>query len=166
MRLSVNRILLIIISVCDMDMPPQRSCLISEDCWREVTGKMPIPCVDTIVWTEHRFLMGWRTIQPYKNVWALPGGRITRGESFSQTAIRQCRESGLTIHKPYFVGVYPVRLLSRHDIAICMAAEWRSGNPTPTPELSRYAWFEADRLDRIKPIGANYKKMLRDWLKI
>ena len=28
------------------------------------------PCVDTIVWKEHTLLMGWRTIPPYKNLWA------------------------------------------------------------------------------------------------
>jgi len=141
----------------------RRSQLMSEHCWREVTRKMPIPCVDTIVWKKHTFLMGWRTIQPYRNVWALLGGRIARGESFAQTAIRQCRESGLGIGEPQFVGVYPVKFPSRHDIAICMKAEWKSGNPVPTTELSRYAWFEANEVDKIRPIGPNYRRMLRDW---
>ena len=146
-------------------MPPQRSHLMSERCWREVTEKMPIPCVDTIVWKKDAFLMGWRTIQPYKNVWALLGGRICRGESFVQTALRQCRESGLKIRKPCFVGVYPFKFPCRHDMTICMAGEWASGNPTPTTELSRYMWYEADKIDAIKPIGANYKKMISDWWK-
>jgi ADP-ribose pyrophosphatase YjhB (NUDIX family) len=146
-------------------MSPQTSFLMSEHCWREVTRKMPIPCVDTIVWKKHTFLMGWRTIQPYKNVWALPGGRIVRGESFAETAIRQCRESGLRVDRPHFVGVYPVRFPSRHDITICMAAQWKSGNPIPTTELSRYAWFEVNRINNINTVGGNYKKMLRDWSK-
>lgn len=136
----------------------------SERCWREATMKMPIPCVDTIVWKEHTFLMGLRTIQPYRNVWALLGGRIFRGESFAQTAIRQCKESGLRTYDPHFVGLYPVRLPSRHDITICMAAKWKSGDPVSTTELRRYAWFEANKIDKIHPIGANYKKMLKDWL--
>jgi ADP-ribose pyrophosphatase YjhB (NUDIX family) len=146
-------------------MTPKKSYFMSERCWREVLKKMPIPCVDTIVWKRNTFLMGWRTIQPYKNVWALLGGRISRGESFSETVIRQCRESGLTVRKPYFLGVCPVKFSSRHDITICMAAQWKSGNPTSTNELSRYMWFEADEIDEIKPIGGNYRKMLRDWWK-
>ena len=146
-------------------MPPKKSHLISTPCWHEVTRKMPIPCVDTIVWKKHAILLGWRTIRPYKNVWALLGGRITYGESFAQTATRQCMESGLKIHKPHFVGVYPVRFPTRQDITICMAAEWKSGDPTPTTELSHYEWFEPDRIGEIRRIGGNYKKMLQDWWK-
>ena len=141
----------------------ERFQMIGEHCWIEVTKKMPIPCVDAIVWRDQEFLVGWRTIPPYKNLWALPGGRMIRGESFAQTAIRHCRESGLRIHTPHFIGVYPVKFPSRHDITICMAAEWKSGTPTPTNELSRYRWFETRKLHHIRTIGANYQKMLRDW---
>jgi ADP-ribose pyrophosphatase YjhB (NUDIX family) len=144
-------------------MAPRRSFLMCQRCWREVTRKMPIPCVDTIVWNGNRFLMGWRKIPPYRNVWALLGGRISRGESFARTSICQCRESGVTIHEPHFLGTYPVIFSSRHDIVICMAAKWKSGDPSPTSELSRYEWFETDMIDKIKPIGANYKRMLQDW---
>jgi len=144
-------------------MSPGRAYWMSKRCWREVTRKMPIPCVDTVVRRKNKILMGWRTILPYRNAWALLGGRITRGESFAQTSIRQCWESGVAIRKPRFVGVYPVRFSSRHDIVVCMAAEWRSGEPTPTAELTRYRWFDIDNIDKIKPIGANYRKMLRDW---
>ncbi len=143
-------------------MPPERSRFMSEHSWREITRKMPIPCVDTIVWKKHLFLMGWRTILPYKNVWALLGGRIAYGESFAQTATRQCTESGLKIHKTKFVGVYPVKFPTRHDIAICMAAEWKHGNPKPTRELSRYEWFEPNKIDNIPHVGGNYKKMVKD----
>jgi len=135
--------------------------LIRQDCWGEVTRKMPIPCVDTIVWRRRTFLLGWRVILPYRNVWALIGGRMFRGESFAQTAFRHCRESGLEISKPKFIGVFPVRFPSRHDIAICMAAKWRSGSPTPTTEITRYRWFELDALEGIHAIGANYLRMLR-----
>jgi len=137
--------------------------MIREDCWVEVTKKMPIPCVDVIVWRDQRFLMGWRTIPPYRNVWALPAGRMARGESFAQTAIRQCRRSGVRIHTPRFIGVYPVKFPSRHNITTCMVAEWKSGTPVPTNELLRYRWFEAGKPQKIQPVGANYKKMLQDW---
>ena len=141
----------------------QRFQMIEKQCWIEVTRKMPIPCVDTIVWRDQQFLAGWRTIPPYKHVWALLGGRMARGESFAQTAIRHCRQSGLGIHTPRLVGVYSIIFPSRHDISMCMAAEWKSGTPAPTNELSRYRWFETRKLHQIRSIGANYGKMLRDW---
>jgi len=137
--------------------------LIRQDCWDEVTKKMPIPCVDTIVWRHRTFLLGWRVILPYRNVWALIGGRMFRGKSFAETAFRHCRESGLEISKPEFIGVFPVRFPSRHDIAICMAAKWRSGSPKPTGEIARYKWFEPDALEDIRTIGANYTRMLKRW---
>jgi len=144
-------------------MSPERSQWIARNCWTEVTKKMPIPCVDTIVWKKNAFLMGWRTIPPYKHVWALLGGRMTRGESFAQTAIRHCRKSGIEIHKPCFVGVYPIKFPSRHDITVCLSAKWKSGSPVSTIELSRYRLFEINRLHEIRPIGTNYQRMLRDW---
>lgn len=47
--------------------------MIGKKCWKQLVKKMPIPCVDTIVWRDREFLMGWRTIPPYKNLWALLG---------------------------------------------------------------------------------------------
>lgn len=140
--------------------------LISERCWNEIVRKMPIPCVDTIVSKNGTFLMGWRIIKPYRNVWALLGGRIFRGESFIQTATRQCKLSGIIVHKPYFIGVYPVIFPSRHDVTVCMAAEWKSGNLKSTGELSRYRWFKINQINEIKHLGSNYRKMLMDWRKM
>ena len=144
-------------------MLPEEEQMIGEDCWVEVTKKMPIPCVDVIVCRSQKFLMGWRIIPPYKNVWALPGGRMFRGESFIQTAMRQCAKSGLKIRNLRCIGLYPVRFPSRHDITACVVAQWESGTPVPTNEFSRYTWFGACEIREIRPIGANYRKMLQDW---
>ena len=152
-------------SVDDTSESFARSQWVSEECWIEVTKKMPIPCVDTIVWKKNTFLMGWRAIKPYRHVWALIGGRMIRGETFVQTAVRQCRKSRLEIAAPRFVGVYPVKFPSRHDVTICLAARWKSGNPVVTTELSRYKWFETNKLVMTRSIGTNYKKMLIDWHK-
>ena len=126
---------------------------------------MPIPCVDIIVYREDSFLMGWRSIPPYKNVWALIGGRILRGETLEAAAVRQCLESGLKASNVQQLGLYPVIFPSRHDLSICFAAKLRSGNPTPTKEMPRYRWWKKHQLSKISPIGANYKRMLHDWIR-
>jgi len=90
---------------------------------------------------------------------------MIRGESFEETAKRHCRKSGIVVDSPRFLGVYPVRFPSRHDITICMIARWKSGTPAATPELSRYRWFKHSEFRNIRPIGNNYRKMLRDWSK-
>ena len=88
---------------------PQLEAYITPRCWSEVIEKMPIPCVDTIVHRDDRVLLGYRTIPPYRNVWALLGGRMRYGESFEDTSIRNCRESGVTVQKPRYLGIFPVK---------------------------------------------------------
>ena len=140
---------------------------ISESCWSQLVRRMPIPCVDTIVYKYDNVLLGWRTISPYRNVWALIGGRMRYGESFADTSIRNCQESGITIHQPRYVGLFPVKFpKGRHDLTICMAAKHRSGEPKPTHELSKYVWAGRSDLPKLRLIGANYLKMLRTWWKL
>lgn len=136
---------------------------LQQNCWREVLRKMPIPCVDVIVHRDQEFLMGWRSIPPYKNVWALIGGRILRGESLKATVIRHCLKSGLKVSGVQKLGVFPVMFRSRQDITISFAAELRSGTPKPTNEMARYRWYKKNQIGRIMPIGGNYKKMLEAW---
>lgn len=93
---------------------------ITPNCWKQVTGKMPIPCVDTIVHRGGSVLLGYRTILPYRDVWALIGGRMRYGESFADTSIRNCIESGLTVQKPRYLGIFPVKFLKgRHGPGVC-----------------------------------------------
>jgi ADP-ribose pyrophosphatase YjhB (NUDIX family) len=127
---------------------------------------MPIPCVDVIVHRDREFLMGWRTIPPYRNVWALIGGRILRGESLEKAAARHCLKSGIGISDIRQLGVYPVMFGSRHDITISLAAQMRSGFLRPTKEMARYNWFKKNELSRISRIGGNYKRMLKQWISI
>lgn len=136
---------------------------IKSKCWEELINKMPIPCVDVIVYRGHEFLMGWRAISPYRNVWALIGGRMLHGESFSETAHRQCKNQSISISDPQYVGTFPVKFPSRHDIVMCMTAEMKSGIPSPTEELTRFHWHNINEIDKIKRIGGNYKKMLQSW---
>ncbi|GEM_PF-2788101 len=125
---------------------------------------MPIPCVDTIVHKDNKVLLGYRTILPYRNVWALIGGRMHYGESFNDTAIRNCRQSGLTIEQLQYVGVFPIMFRKgRHDLSFCIAARHVSGQPKPTLELSRYTWVAKRDLKRIHPVGGNYLKMIGKW---
>lgn len=88
------------------------------------------------------------------------------GESFSDTSIRNCRESGLVVQKPQYLGIFPTRFpKGRHDLVICVAARYIGGEPRPTDELSKYAWIMKSDMDEIHPIGGNYVKMLTTWWK-
>jgi len=128
---------------------------------------MPIPCVDTIVYRDDWILLGWRRILPYRNVWALLGGRMRYGDSFAETSIRNCKESGLTVQQHRYLGIFPIKFPhGRHDLTICMVAKYASGEPKATREISKYTWTTKEGMEEIHPIGGNYLKMLRTWWKI
>ncbi len=135
--------------------------------WKKILASIPITCVDVIVYKtvdhERQVLLGYRMIPPYNDCWALPGGRIIKGERLRETANRQLREIGLRSTGNYaLVGVYPVNFKQRSDITISLSTQLRSREePRPTKELVRYVWRPLDHLP--VRIGSNYKAMLRDF---
>ena len=68
---------------------------LSEKHWRLVVLSMPIPCVDVIGEKESEILVGFRVIDPYRNVWALPGGRILKHEYAEDAVHRVLDEIGV-----------------------------------------------------------------------
>ena len=123
---------------------------------------MPIPCVDVIFQREDRsILYGWRLINPYNDVWALPGGRIAHRENIKQSARRIARHYGLRFRELYLVGVFPVNFPKRADISVAVAASEVSGEVVADGfEFSRFAWMKTPP----KRLGANYGRMVAKWL--
>jgi ADP-ribose pyrophosphatase YjhB (NUDIX family) len=123
---------------------------------------MPIPCVDVIVTKKSEILVGFRVIDPYRNVWALPGGRILKHESPEDTVHRVLNEIGINSEIARLVGIFPVRFprhpLKRYDITLCYQANWIAGEPKPDLELARFNWVSPRKLP--KPTGRNYMKMI------
>jgi ADP-ribose pyrophosphatase YjhB (NUDIX family) len=137
--------------------------------WKTIVRSMPIPCVDVIVEKDAKVLLGFRRIRPYRNVWALPGGRIRKHEYPLDTVERNLKEIGISAEPNRFIGVFPMKFQrdpeKRYDITLC--CRWRSGEPASTSELRRVRWFSPRRLP--EPTGRNYRRMIqaalaRDWL--
>jgi len=122
---------------------------------------MPIPCVDVIVEDSRgRTLVGWRQIPPYRNVWALPGGRVGKGERLQAATKRILAEYGLAAHGLFLVGVFPIRFPSRSDLTVCVAARHFMGDARPDGrEFSGFRWTRW----MPKGIGANYRRMIVQW---
>jgi ADP-ribose pyrophosphatase YjhB (NUDIX family) len=129
--------------------------------WRQVKRYMPIPCVDVIVEnSEGQVLLGWRQILPYRNVWALPGGRVGKGERLHTAAERILAEYGLAARNLFLVGVFPIKFPSRSDLSVCLATNHPTGEASPDGvEFSHFRWT------RLLPrrTGANYKRMIIQW---
>jgi 8-oxo-dGTP diphosphatase len=140
--------------------PPEG--LLPDSKWKAVLRSMPIPCVDLVVEKDAKVLLGFRMIRPYRNVWALPGGRIRKHEYPRETAERNLREIGISAKPEGFVGIFPVKFPrdpdKRYDITLCYRYRWTRGEPTSTSELGRLEWFSPKRLPART--GANYHKMI------
>jgi len=136
---------------------------LSERHWKLIARLTPIPCVDVVVVKNSKILMGMRGIDPYRNVWALPGGRVLKHEYPEETAKRVVRAIGLRVKKRSFVGVFPVKFprheLKHYDIALCYTSEWLAGEPRSDRELVRLSWFSPKKLPART--GENYRKMIR-----
>jgi len=124
---------------------------------------MPIPCVDIIVKRDGKILIGFRKIEPYRNCWALLGGRILKHDRPEDTARRNLREIEVSADIRRLVGVFPVRFPNnpqkRYDITLCYESNWRSGEPKPNSELATFKWIPPSNI----PIrmGGNNKKMIQ-----
>ena len=70
---------------------------------------MPIPCVDVIVIRHGSILMGFRVIEPYRNVWALPGVQILKHEHPDDAVARILENMNVKANIVGLVGVFPKR---------------------------------------------------------
>ena len=129
--------------------------------WDEIIQKMPIPCVDLIFQRPNNsILYGWRLISPYRNVWALVGGRMLHGENLLQSASRIAKEYGLLFGRLYLNGVFPVNFANRADVVISLAARSISGEAqVDWYEFSKFIWATRPP----KRLGGNYLRMVRNW---
>lgn len=129
--------------------------------WNEIVEKMPIPCVDLIFQRpDNAILYGWRLITPYRNVWALVGGRMLYGENLLQSASRIANEYGLSIGRLYLNGVFPVKFPNRSDVVISLAAHAVSGEARVDGyEFSKFIWTTRSP----NGLGGNYRRMVRHW---
>ena len=63
------------------------------DFYKRAVESLPIVCVDVICKrNDGKFLLFYRRDKPAANLWWWPGGRLFRGETFFDTAVRKIRD--------------------------------------------------------------------------
>lgn len=81
------------------------------DLYRNVVEKLPIVCVDVLCKrkSDNKLLLFYRRDAPAASIWWWPGGRMFRGESFFDTAIRKVKdETGTSNIKVTPIGIVSV----------------------------------------------------------
>jgi 8-oxo-dGTP pyrophosphatase MutT (NUDIX family) len=105
-----------------------------------------------------------------EGTWGLPGGGMESGETWEQTARRECREeTGWDIDLDGLLGIYsdPATQTHRYPSGTIMQfvgavflASPRSRTATPDGEATELGWFPLDRLPA--PLFAPDVPVLRD----
>ena len=125
--------------------------------------QMPIACVDLILEDQSsRILFGFRGIAPYRNKWALVGGRILHGEDLGTASTRISNEYGIKVDRDhlFLVGVFPIVFKERADIVIAVAAPGAEGIPViDGKEFKRMSWSKKTPTG----LGTNYNRMVAKW---
>ena len=84
--------------------------------------KNPRLTVDAIILKGESVVLVKRGIEPFKGMWALPGGHVDYNEKVEHAVIRETKEeTGLDVKIEKLIGVYsdPKRDPRGHRVAIC-----------------------------------------------
>lgn len=68
--------------------------MVDKALYSKVVQNFPIPCVDVFLFNPDtkKYLLVLRRDPPAKDFWWIPGGRIYKGETFEEAAMRKCSE--------------------------------------------------------------------------
>lgn len=142
----------------EMSAPPNRR--LPEKMWNLMVQLMPIPCVDLILVNDKgEVLYGRRKIPPGVGMWMLPGGRIFKGETPEETALRQAQEYGLTYENLVLNGVFSSNYRPRSDICISYVAYGAKGMIDLGRDFSTVMWLKEPPESLIRV----HKEMITNW---
>ena|SRR3989338_6091912 len=114
--------------------------IIPESLYKKFIYLMPICCVDIILKAGNSVYLFKRSYSPAKDEWWFIGGRVLKGESLKDAAIRKMKEEvGVETGTLRMVGVYEnffltsrfdskKRKIGTHAISVCFVAEPKDKN--------------------------------------
>jgi colanic acid biosynthesis protein WcaH len=83
---------------------------LARDTLLSIVRHAPLTSIDLVLRDNTgAVLLGWRTNQPAKGTWFVPGGRVQKGEHLDAAYVRIAqRETGLTLRREaaHFLGAY------------------------------------------------------------
>ena len=116
---------------------------------------------DSIIIKEGKILLIKRKNEPFKGMWAFPGGLIMDNETMEQCAVREAKEeTGLDVKPIRLIGVYsdPKRD-PRKVITAAYLCEIVGGEVFASSDAEDIIWFD---LDSVPELAADHNKILED----
>ena len=132
--------------------------------------KNPIPTVDAIIQRESKILLIRRKKDPFKEMWALPGGFVNENEKVEDAVLREVREeTTLEIRLLDILGVYsdPKRDPRKHIMTIVFIGEVEEDNnikAVAADDASAIAWLDLESNDEHS-FAFDHGKIINDFKK-
>ncbi len=116
--------------------------------------EQPIAATLGVVFRESEVLLVRRANPPDAGRWGFPGGKINKGESIREAAVREiAEETGVRTEARRVVtalDAFDVRddVLYRHFILVAVLCDWLEGEPRAGDDALEARWFPLAALER------------------
>lgn len=124
----------------------------------------PSITVDMILVENDSILLIKRKHEPFRGMYALPGGFVEYGEKTEDAAVREMKEeTGLDVEIVRLVGIYsdPHRDPRDHTITVVYEVKRRKGDLKGGDDAQEARFFP---LNSLPPLAFDHTKIVRDYL--
>lgn len=132
---------------------------------RLMNYKIPRITVDGLVFKDQEILLIKRKREPFKEMWALPGGFVEYGEKTEDAVIREVlEETGLMTKITKLTGVYsdPDRDPRGHTITVSYILKIAGGKLKPGDDSSDVKFFN---INELPDLSFDHSKIINEALK-
>lgn len=126
----------------------KKSAWLSDKDYNFIFSQIPRLCVDIVIKNKDGVLLSWRDIQPAKNTWHLPGGRVYFRETLVNAVKRIAKqEVGLKVAPRKILGVieYTKEVQNghkRHTVGVVFQATPTGGNLKGSSQAKKIEFFK------------------------
>jgi len=122
----------------------------------------PALTVDAVWIRRGRVLLVERGREPFRGMWALPGGFVELEETVEQAVVREVREeTGMNVRPVGLVGVYsgPDRDPRKPTTTVAFLVRGPAGRPRGGDDAATAEWVP---LARARPLAFDHDRILAD----
>jgi colanic acid biosynthesis protein WcaH len=136
--------------------------------YQKIHSLVPIVCVDLVIVKNDKVLLCKRTNKPAQGQFWLPGGRIHKGETFSEAVHRKlAQETGLTVQKMKKLDVEETMFEdgpfdeSTHTVNVIYLVVPKKGEVKNDTQHDEFMWADT-KTKNLAPYVKKYIKIALD----